>query len=1020
MRPIKLTMTAFGPYKGTTELDFTRFQNQSLFLVSGPTGSGKTTIFDAIAYALYDGASGASRSKDQFKSQFAGNDELCRVDFTFELSGKTYRIERSPAQIGPGKRGSRKHDAAVAFYHDQGVTTKIADANKEISDLLSLTYEQFRQIVMLPQGEFKKLLESESKEKEKIFREIFGTSQLEEFQETLKSDASQLKDQAGKSQARLDEALRQLQALPDEDLEEAIKQHDIPAILLRLSTLNELFDTERRKLLQALEEKRNEQRETLRKQEELQKYTTLLRTQQQLEEQGPHYRILQEKVAAFDKAAGCLEAKQVLLKEQVHLADRKKDREEKQKREKDLEAAIQEKDALLQELEIRHLQVPQKREEKEQLRIQLEQLATLQHNRADQKRLEEAQKRDAEQINDLTAILATFTERRAVLSEQITAMSKAQEELVEAKEGLHELQQRQTDLARREEQLRKLLRLQEEQREASEKVVQARLHANASEETYRIQRNRYNDNLAGILATEKLAPGSPCPVCGSLEHPHPAQLTLDAPSKEMLEALESERDQASSAYNAAAERAHSKLVQQTELEQELAVQAEDAPGALTRLELESQEIIQLGAMLNQQVTECQTVITTGVSAQRSLDTLHREERQGELHIQELRTQVQSYAEQLVQLKKKQAEMEALLPDQDATRLQLRHDEVSRFILDVEKQYPLAKQAVDELLTQRAVCQSEIESLENQVADIKNRITQAEHLLQKKLQEAGLPDDFEASLLQPTEAERIRKQVEAYTDQVKTIRHNLEEQRAFIAAQGEPLTQEDLAVRLEDIKVAISELDEKSRELDLHLSLLATGKRSIRAAFEQFHGIQERYQKLQDLADIANGKRSETDRLSFERYVLAIYYEEIVAAANVRMQEMTGGRYLLQRREEPGKGAGAKGLDLDVFDHFTGQNRSVKTLSGGESFKASLALALGLSDVMQSRSGGIHIDTLFIDEGFGTLDAESLDGAIQTLVELKERGRLVGIISHVDELKTRIPAHIEVTRSAKGSHAEIVV
>lgn len=1020
MRPIKLTMTAFGPYKETTELDFTRFQNQSLFLVSGPTGAGKTTIFDAIAYALYDGASGASRSKDQFKSQFAGDQELCQVDFTFELNGKTYRIERSPAQTGPGKSGrSKQHGATVVFHHEAGVTTKITDANKEIAELLSLTYEQFRQIVMLPQGEFKKLLESDSKDKEKIFREIFGTSLLEEFQETLKSDASQLKGQAGLVQDRLDQALQQVQTLPDEDLAEAINQNDVQAVLMRLDSLNQLFSKERKEVHQELDGRRIEQQEIQRRQEELQKLATLLQTQQQLDEQEPHYRDLREKVAAFDKAAGCLEAKQVLLKEQDYLTEQKKERDTKQKQEVDLEEAIQEKRGLLEELETRHAQLPEKRREKERLRIQLDQLAALDKITAEQKRLQEAQAQAEKERAGIASRLETSIEQKAGLEESITAMILAQAEQVQTREKIHEEKDRQNNRLRREELLKKLLRQKEEHCRAVEKMLQAKELCNDVEHLYILQRNRYNDSLAGILAKD-LLPGSSCPVCGSFEHPQPAQLTDDAPSKEMLEELEKKRNTTVNAYSAATERSKSLRLQRDELAEELGISLEEAAPALKDLKTEIQTASQLAISLEKQAADCQTVITKGQTAQKDLDNLLQEERHYELRIQELKTQVQSYQEQLAQLEKEQADWEAMLPERDRTRMEQRHDELSHQIKELEKQYPLAKQAVDELLMQRAVCLSEIRSLDNQIGDMQVRVAQAEQNLKQKLKEAGLEADFEESLIQPAEAEQYRQQVERYIDSTKTNRHNLEAQKELVTTFGEGATRESLSGSLEEVKIAITSLDEKTRQLDFYLNLIDSGSRSIKEAYDQFHGIQERYQVLQYLADIAIGKRAETDRLSFERYVLAIYYEEIVVAANARMQEMTGGRYLLQRREEPGKGAGAKGLDLDVFDHFTGHTRSVKTLSGGESFKASLALALGLSDVMQGRSGGIHIDTLFIDEGFGTLDSESLDGAIQTLVELKERGRLVGIISHVDELKTRIPAHIEVTRTAKGSRAEIVI
>lgn len=1021
MRPINLTMTAFGPYKEKTELDFTQFQNQSLFLVSGPTGAGKTTIFDAIAYALYDGASGASRSKDQFKSQFASDHELCHVDFTFELNAKTYRIERTPAQVGPGQKGrTKQHGATVAFYHDGDVTTKIADANKEISDLLSLTYEQFRQIVMLPQGEFKKLLESDSREKEKIFREIFGTKLLEEFQESLKREASELKGKAGLAQARLDESLRHVAAVQDEKLSEAIQQHDIQGVIQQLKHLNDQFHTDRKKVRQDLQARRQHQQAILKQQEELQKYVALLATRKQLTAQAAHFQSLQAQVTAFDKASVCLEAKQTLNKEQASLENHQKELQDKQSLETRLSAKINEKRNFLTQLEELHLELPVKRDSKEKLQAQITQLESLQKIQEAIDRLLTEQRSDEEKISQAKGKLQTFKHQRDLLDTKVMAMHQAQESQTQAKEQILHLKQEQAEITGRQASLKKLVLRLEDYQKVFQAVEKEKSRYNELEEQYRLERNRYNDNLAGMLATEELQDGAPCPVCGSHEHPAPAQITHDAPSKESLEKREAERTKANNNYTAAAEKARFLLTQVADLETELEVLRDEAPAAIIRLQEEFEKMAKLLDELSEQSSTAEKVISEGVAALNEREALQQEEHQTELSIQQWITQIQSYTGQIKEHRKTCSDMEASLPERDHAILKQCLEEVTLHILEVEQKYPLAKQEVDSLETQFAVCRSEILSLERQIESAQNRVMHAAETLRQKLAESHLAEDFEEHVIASSNAEHFRKQVETYNDQVKTTLHNLTAQQELIAAMGEDMTEAMLEETLSVVTAAINRLEESGRQLDLHLSMVAAGLTNIQEAYDQFHGVQERYGILQDLADVANGKRSETDRLSFERYVLAIYYEEIVSAANVRMQDMTSGRYLLQRREEPGKGAGAKGLELDVFDHFTGQTRSVRTLSGGEGFKASLALALGLSDVMQSRSGGIHIDTLFIDEGFGTLDSESLDGAIQTLVELNERGRLVGIISHVDELKTRIPAHIEVTRSSKGSHAEIVV
>ena len=327
--------------------------------------------------------------------------------------------------------------------------------------------------------------------------------------------------------------------------------------------------------------------------------------------------------------------------------------------------------------------------------------------------------------------------------------------------------------------------------------------------------------------------------------------------------------------------------------------------------------------------------------------------------------------------------------------------------------------INEASKQIAVCMANASAYAAQATEAAERVKTAKTAFEEVLAATKLSEPFDGLILSTEHVQKNKAAIEQYESRVAINQDRSEKLQA--AAQGlDPAsTADSFTEQKTALDGEIHTLDKEKEELASVLHQLTTASERIAAIYKKQQKILTSFKQYKTLSEIANGSK-ETDYVSFERYVLAIYYSDIIEAANHRFQQMTNNRYLLSRKEDKGKGAGAKGLDLDVLDQYTGHTRSVKTLSGGESFKASLSLALGLSDVMQSRSGGIHIDTLFIDEGFGTLDSESLDAAIEALFELNSRGRLVGIISHVDELKTRIPVHIEVTRSAEGSEAKIVM
>ena len=386
-------------------------------------------------------------------------------------------------------------------------------------------------------------------------------------------------------------------------------------------------------------------------------------------------------------------------------------------------------------------------------------------------------------------------------------------------------------------------------------------------------------------------------------------------------------------------------------------------------------------------------------------------------IQELQSSVQYNKKRIDELKIEIDLLNTTVTETDLSVLQKLIEEKTNEITHIEKDYVEAQEKkvqLERLLTQY---QTSTKSLEKQVKALLERESEMGEKLKQQLVVNHLEDTFESYLLKQETKQQWGEEIESFDKKKWTNQANILEQKKLLEKEGATQSYEVYALDNQEIERESRTLKEQQHEQ------IGTNKnvQSILSQIQLNHHAkkdqQEEYLMYKELAEIANGSK-ETDYISFERYVLGIYFEEIIEAANTRFTQMTTNRYSLIRNKEKTKGAGPKGLDLDVFDNYTGMKRSVKTLSGGESFKASLALALGLSDVIQNHSGGVSVDTLFIDEGFGTLDVDSLDSAIETLFELNQRGRLVGIISHVEELKTRIPVHIEVTKSSRGSHATI--
>lgn len=1019
MRPLKLEVCAFGPYKEKTVLDFTQFQNQTLFLVSGPTGAGKTTIFDAIAYALYDVASGSSREKDTFKSQFATEDAICYVDLTFEYNGKNYRVRRSPAQTGPGKSGKIINlSADVAFYHDDTVTTKAREANAEIEQLLSLNYEQFKQIVMLPQGEFKKLLESNSNEKETIFRNIFGTEILKNFQEQLKEKAKALQSQATSAQDSLQTAYSFASGISDGLLEEALSLQDTERILMRIAELLAALEEERTALelqLTALRSQSQSASDTIKLLEDI---VQLEARQLALQEEKNTVSEWKQQLERHEQATKAEEKRLLFV-----AASANRNSKQEQSRRNDifleqLEQTTREKKPAFQAAELAFSLIPDLRDQADAAKEQEKQLIALAKkekelagcqkacndaNKELQKHadLKQAQKEIQEQCQQKLAAVKQAQKDAAILQEQMSACKMS-------------LQQSE-HLQLRISQTQKLL---DEQVAKNERFLLLEKEFVKLDQQFQDETILYNRNIAGILA-EQLVGGEACPVCGSTDHPSPAQKTADTLSDEAREQLEQKRNRAFADYQQATADLASIRKQLADLFDELAVP--DETFAVYKQEQKEKRAVDSATeqRLMMEMRGLQQVLSEEdalIKTQNGIDATLQEIEQNSLTLQQTLLLSETRSREL------QADIDQekqILGDKDIATVQKEIQLLTENIEHCTDEYNNRKNELTELEKQTAICLANRITYADQLGEAETALVSADTAYRAILDATGLEEPFSQLILDQTLYLDLQKQIRTHEDNLNVTLTRLQEQRKIAAELPSDQTVASCTEQKALLDNAIREAETHKEQLVGDIQMLKKAAQEIHAIYKKQQQIISDYQKYKTLSDIANGTK-ETDYISFERYVLAIYYEEIIEAANLRFQQMTNNRYLLLRKEDKGKGAGAKGLDLDVFDHYTGQTRSVKTLSGGEGFKASLALALGLSDVMQSRSGGIQIDTLFIDEGFGSLDPESLDTAIEALFSLNSCGRLVGIISHVEELKTRIPVHIKVDRTAEGSTAKIIV
>ena len=895
MKPEKLTICGWGPYKDLTEIDFEKFGGQGLFLITGATGAGKTTIFDAITYALYGSLSGEVRDKEKnsVRSDFADGDTPTYVELQMLHDKKRYLIRRNPEYLRPKKRGgaaigfTKEKENAVLWVKGgaEDGTDKVIEGVKEVNaylkDLMALDYTQFKQLSMIAQGEFARLLTAAPKDKTKIFREIFATGVYERFTYQLGQRAKQRYQGVMEQKHKLDEIVHLLS--------DSVSQSELPR---EDKTYFKELETSKNWNPDELENRLSQWKKIANKQK--------LSSEKELEEVQKEWDLLNEQFLRLQEENKRIKEYISAKNTQAMLEAQKTEVQGKQKQSENAANA-----GWVENGEIKW----------QNAKKQLEKL---------QKEYSELEKEIREKESELVSLLPMW-ESRENLEAFVQKMSALKEE-----KANFELQEKKIKEEQKTEVIEKDKYVKLEKESIQLKTVY--------EEAIRCQRRAAIGIVAGLLEE-----GMPCPVCGAIEHPAPAPVEKGILTEEELDELKDGWQKAEEKTT----QSYRKVVE-----------------------------------------------------------------------------VQSRLKEMLSRKDEMAERAAML-ENDLQKI-LQDDESGLFAklfgYPADKASKLLKETVEKVQKIQVVLQEKKARLLSLAAENTEAVrTEKEtaEVFDALLKQYGFADmnAYKQAQLSKLMRESLAKEVEEYFRKVSANAELIKHLEMSIPSKElidlEPLKEKMTQVGSSKELVADSLKGWEQLQKDLERTY-----KELKDKKQQMEKLSAEYGYIKELENIASGNNAK--KLVFEQFVLAGYFEEILNAANIRFRKMTSGRYEMHRAQEVGDGRTKDNLEIQVMDFYTGKLRSVRTLSGGESFKASLSLALGLSDVIQAMNGGIKVEALFIDEGFGALDSESLDQACETLLSLVESDRLIGIISHVPELRERISKQIVIDKMGSGSVLKVVV
>ena len=919
MRPINMTVSAFGPYADKTDIGFYKLGKNGLYLITGDTGAGKTTIFDAIVYALYGKTGSDDRKPEMLRSKYAEPGTQTYVQLEFQCGDKTYRIKRNPEYLRPKKSGTglTSESAGVELIMPDGdIVTVRSEADEKIRDIIGLDRSQFMQIAMIAQGEFKKLLLAGTDDRKKIFRQIFNTSKYDALQRKLKEDflnAKRQLDDANKSVCQFIGGV----ICPEDSgyyltLEKA-KRKEAPL-------------TEATAALEGINRDDSEA----------------------LEQLAGSLKALEEKLEAVNNDLGKAEENRKTKEKFKTISDRITEETEKLKPTKEQLDKAQKDHEEVDTLRGRIGELKAKMPDYERFETQS---AALKITEADIIKLKA-------HIAALEDTIQASQKSIEALKAEKTSLDGADAEKLKAEAEKQAASAKMTALQKLQKQIGGLL--DEEKKYATEQQAcdNAIRAAQEAQQAYNEMHAAFLREQAGILA-ETLQPGEPCPVCGSTEHPSPARKSTDAPDEASLKKAKQTADTAQGKAE--------KL-------------SADCAGHRGRIDSQktsvTEQLKENG--INAELSAASDILADNISAlQKQTTSLDAQIAAQEKRIERRKT------------------LDSLIPDSEE-KLKAHKDDLA----DSEKALSALTAKKEELTNQLEALQSSLrfgakKEAQEHLDSLEGRIT----ALKTALEDAREKHNRQKDIVEQLTGQRIQLEAQI-AEAVEIDEEKLTAEKAELTAR-----KKEIADRREAVS---NRYASNKKTLD-----------NIRDRMKTIEQAEQRYQLTKAMSDTANGEIPGKDKITLEAYIQTTYFDRVIARANTRLMVMSDGRYEMKRRTEAASRKTQSGLDIDVIDHYNGSERPVNTLSGGESFKASLALALGLSDEVQSAAGGVRLDTMFVDEGFGTLDDESLRSAVTALVSLSEGNRLVGIISHVSELKERIDKQIVITKSRTGSSVEIV-
>lgn len=1046
MKPLKVVMSAFCPYAGRTELDLAAFGGQGLFLITGDTGAGKTTIFDAVAFALFGEASGYTRTVDTLRSDFAEPNTKTYVELTFLHKDKIYSITRNPRYERPKKSGDgvtiESSDATLQLPNGD-IITGYRDVTAKIVELLGINYRQFKQIAMIAQGEFLQLLLADSKERGDIFRRVFNTDLYQTAQRLLKDGEREAKKRCESIEQSILQYISGI-ACPESEQGQMISAkidtatiHTAEDILSELQALNAADITLRDNL----------KRQVDKLDKDLAAQIAVITQAQYINQAFTDLEIAQEKQKALTERQEEHNAQKKTLQDAekaLHIvspleAAYLREQEAEQKLTQSISALDIEIQAQIKDLETvqtAYQAEKEKEPEREKLTSAIDRLTKMLPQYDASELLERELQKLAEMQTAVSVALEELRQQKADLLEQKNNCNEELERLADievkvstCEQEAKQLQTTQSGLLDLQDSLFRLSKLQRESTRLQQQYADTQGVFQTINTAYIEKETAFFREQAGLLAAS-LEDGNPCPVCGSTVHPNKATQAADAPSEAELNELKQETDLARQNMQNASEQSAAKLAE-IKLAREQMVHAAEAyfpdidksimqeqlsaliESALVKNSQKKKENDHQYLQLNEQVSRKKQCKEQLASLERSLQANEEATTQNE---QQKNNIISDIASKTGELKVLKSSLEYADRQQAVTFIEA----WSGTLNSLKEAFRQAEDAYHALKNKLDGNQTLIRDLKERLNSTIQTKQQALTAYTKKLSECGFPDEeaYHNALKTETEINELKFSIEQYQNEVQAVEQDLRR----LSKETENKQNQDM----EQLEAAKQKLEQEKRQADESvrtlIARLGTNEpiaKALREALTNAAVYQQEYLLLSNLSKTANGELAGKQKLAFEQYVQASYFNQILIEANKRLKIMTNSRFELLRREDAADLRSQSGLEIDVLDHYTGRLRSVKSLSGGESFKASLSLALGLSDVIQSYAGGVEIDTLFIDEGFGALDAESLEQAIQTLAGLAAGNRLVGIISHVSELKERIDRQVVIQKSNSGSSIQII-